>query len=329
MIIMPSSDKSVLVDVELPLPKITDVLGIKVVPATEPQAAPADSKGADTPEEEPEYPTAENLADDLFESNSDIKTKLYLTLNPSSLETRKDDTKEDISRAKIVTGAVFGTVMHRCYELTVDRRKKIDALTGDDLKTEISKIVIQAFLESERKILSGVYSGKSSETREQIQKEYMDYLVPKMIEFTESSLYTDVICNSANDVYTEYHFSLSLDKENAKELVSEIGVNDYKKLDEFAKFDFDKGKLWINGTADLVIIGKDGKSVLIVDYKSDIKVSEEGKTFEQILFERYCGQLMLYRGSLKRVLGIDDSIINAGLYSLYETKTSFMDRISS
>ena len=79
----------------------------------------------------------------------------------------------------------------------------------------------------------------------------------------------------------------------------------------------------------MVIIGKDLENVLIVDYKSDVKVSEEGKSFEQILFERYCGQLRLYKGSLKRVLGIDESNINTGLYSLYETKTSFMDRIKT
>ncbi len=327
MIIMPSGNKSVLVDVELPLPKITDVLGITIVPEDTPQVVPADNTGAVTPEEEPEYPTAENPVDDLYDSSPDIKKKMYLTLNPSSLEARNSDVKEDFTRAESITGAVFGTVMHRCYELTVDRRRIINALSGDELKTEISKIVIQAFLESERNILSGVYAGTSSETREQIQKEYMDYLVPKMIEFTESSLFTNVICDPDNNVQTEYHFSFCLDKDQANELVTEIGVEDYKKLDEFTVYDFSKGKLWINGTADLVIIGKDLENVLIVDYKSDVKVSEEGKSFEQILFERYCGQLRLYKGSLKRVLGIDESNINTGLYSLYETKTSFMDRI--
>jgi hypothetical protein len=92
-----------------------------------------------------------------------------------------------------------------------------------------------------------------------------------------------------------------------------------KKFDEYTSYSYKDGKLWVNGISDLLIVRPDN-TILIVDYKSDLKVeTDDSMSFKDILMERYKGQLGLYRAAMRRIFGVDDEAISVRLYSMYET----------
>ena len=101
------------------------------------------------------------------------------------------------------------------------------------------------------------------------------------------------------EVYTEYTFSYATKDLEIKEKT---------------------GETWINGTADLMILGKDG-TLQILDYKSDRDDYLTEDQFVCALKETYGGQLALYKKSMARLFGIDESKISLGIFSFTEKET--------
>ena len=74
--------------------------------------------------------------------------------------------------------------------------------------------------------------------------------------------------------------------------------------------------VWINGTADLVLLFESG-DIWIIDYKSDTKKVASLDVFEDTLQKKYEGQLTLYQHSMSRIFGVQKDRIETRLYHLY------------
>lgn len=274
---------------------------------------------------------------------NESKKAVFYVINPSSMEknTEKRKDKENIKTEKVnrdninireddqvkadkdnagekaiknkkneqrPKGNIFGTFMHRCFELTVNRRKRLKS-SDDKQKDHMLKAVIkQAIME-----LQGQLSQDD-------KKLFMDFMLEKLKIFVDSSLMKDIY--EATEVYTEYSFSYYLYDDEALELLEDLSeykgnlrdiINTYKESTEF-----DRAPLWINGTADLILIKDD--DVLIVDYKSDeMKNDESLEEFIESKNYKYAGQLELYRKAINHLMKKNN--IETKLYTLYSDKS--------
>ena len=272
--------------------------------------------------------------DILCGENTEISKKIYLTMNPSGMEHREsgDVCVGDETRPR---GNVFGTVMHRCFELLVVRRNDVSQAPDEEKGKIVDAVIIQALLES--------YQDLRTTDKPDV---FATYLKEKMQEFLNSKLFSDVI--AADEVYPEYSFSYTLYGKEADDLIETLELKGKSGYEEFVEYEFSQdadestGKLWINGIADLVL-KKDG-NVSIIDYKSDSIIyekpekPEEDKTddsadkdeekkerrvltsaeFKDVLLKRYTGQLELYKAAISRLMNVDENKISYELYSMYE-----------
>ncbi len=225
-----------------------------------------------------------------------------ISITPSGLEPegRTGYTSEDAGYVQEdrPRGDVFGTVMHRAYELLFIRFEKLAKLQPGDLENAIERAVNQAILESKEEMDS-----------DSTGKWIFDYLKPKMIAYFEPVI--KGIMAEAAEIYPEYAFSFYVAEEEKEVFKDQFNPylsqlkNPVEIRDEV---------IWVNGKADLVVRKKDG-SIKVYDYKSDAMNGKPEADFKDALAKKYGGQLALYRYAIGKSFGVSN--VETELITLY------------
>ncbi len=200
---------------------------------------------------------------------------VYKAYSPSDFETASKIKQEILANCseKQTTrrpkGNIFGTAMHRVFELLIERCRVDSAMDESQKDRMIDICVRQAIKENMADIAS------------QELALYEEYLVKMAQCFIQWANKTGIL-KDAGEVYTELPFSFyddTMEMKNGPE------------------------KVWMNGTADLVIQEQNG-SYVVYDYKSDRDVYLTEEEFEISLKEKYSGQLYMYRQAVSRLFNI-------------------------
>ena len=237
--------------------------------------------------------------------------KTYIKISPSDLEGSVEDEEEETVPDKNYVverrprGNVFGTTMHRSFELLVQNFKE-ESLS-------IEECVCRAVIEN---IEDLVEEGKKRYIRDKENPEeypniVKEYLVKALTDFYEDKDVRELLL-SAKEIYTELPFSYYTSREEDKELFESLDKHLKKHKIEIGS----NQPVWINGTADLVLLFESG-DIWIIDYKSDTKKVASLDVFEDTLQKKYEGQLTLYQHSMSRIFGVQKDRIETRLYHLY------------
>ncbi len=231
-----------------------------------------------------------------------INANRLVSISPSQLEATGvsgySATDPGYEKEARPVGNVFGTVMHRVYELLIE--KIAECKDRAELQTEekIERAVRRAINEN----IDDIHTSDDAEM-------FLDYLKSKM-----SGYYVQVllpIVNEADEIYPEYSFSLFVDEKDREAFYAKFSV--YLKGEGEAMKSFD-APIWINGQADLVVKNKDG-SIRVYDYKSDSRNGMPLSEFEESLTKKYQGQLALYRYAIGKAFGVSE--VETSLIHLY------------
>ena len=221
---------------------------------------------------------------------------VYDKYSPSELETVSVTRKQVLAKLDRTTlektnrprGNIFGTAMHRGLELLIERWRGDFTQAPEQLQKVIKACVNQA-----------IFEGRGDIKKNEIAA-YQEFLSAILHAFSDWAYKEQLFTNdNVAEVYTEYTFSYATKDLEIKEKT---------------------GETWINGTADLMILGKDG-TLQILDYKSDRDDYLTEDQFVCALKETYGGQLALYKKSMARLFGIDESKISLGIFSFTEKET--------
>lgn len=247
--------------------------------------------------------TYEELKDNIKDADmTELQQKQYISLTPSSLEktgvtgyTPKD---EGYIKEERPVGSIFGTIMHRIYQILFENYKDLVILDESEKNTEFKSIINQVLLENEEDL--DIETECSS---------YMAFLKPKMLDYFTRIIMP--IVENAEDMYPEYNFSFWIKDEEKDTFLQECGVylNDTDR--EEAEH---SNEIWINGQADLVVKLKNGV-IKVYDYKSDAMNGKPMDDFTKELQQKYEGQLALYRYSIKKAFNVDN--VETELIHLY------------
>lgn len=194
-------------------------------------------------------------------------------------------------------GNIFGTVMHRVYELIFDRYDTIGALPEAGREIAIGLIVNRALLE------------QADELRAGDQKDYSAFLTSVMKSYLTKVIAP--IIAEADEIYPEYTFSFYVSESERKQFVGDFDRYFKAAREEIRIGDED---IWVNGQADLVVKRKDG-TVKVYDYKSDAMNGKAFEDFEKSLAGKYEGQLALYRFAIGKAFGVKE--VETELIHLY------------
>lgn len=203
-------------------------------------------------------------------------------------------------------GNIFGTVMHRCFELLMEKWQREQTIEGvrerfDAVMGELDDIITLAIMENQKDMKKRYGTAYS----ENVQK-YREYLRKVLTDFMEDGEVKKLLADTKT-IYTEYPFSFYTSKKKDPTLMDAIA----KWLPEIAP----EQEIWVNGTADLVLCMKDGR-IVIVDYKSDIKKADwTEEDFEKHL-SKYDGQLMLYKYAMAKIFSIPVEQVETRLYPI-------------
>ena len=221
---------------------------------------------------------------------------VYDKYSPSELEVASETKKKvlaELDREAFVKtnrprGNIFGTAMHRGLELLIERWRRDFTREPEQLGNVVKACVNQAIYEGREDI-------KENET-----DSYQEFLSEILNAFArwayEEKLFTDA---NVAEVYTEFSFSYADEERDVTGKAVEV---------------------WINGTADLMVLGKDG-TLQILDYKSDRDDYLTEEQFICALKETYGGQLALYKKSMARLFKLEEEKISLGIFSFTEKET--------
>lgn len=255
------------------------------------------------------------VSDEVIKEYSETIPAKETNLSPSSLEHQESETGRDGKPAFTEDrprGNVFGTVMHRAFELSVNNalRKKNSSDVKGTVETAVRQAIIENYEELERE-------GQSNRHRNETKgpftpQDVYDFLVEKIqYVLNEKGLLQEI--TNAKAVYTELPFSFY--KKGSDPFFEDLKPYlEKKKIDIALETD-----VWINGSSDLVIQKSDG-TWLIIDYKSDQKKDDlSEQDFNRHLHDdRYAGQLLLYRKALAEVEdGVKAENIETKIVDLY------------
>ena len=209
--------------------------------------------------------------------------KEYTFKNASPSEYENYDESYDVKSERRPSGKIFGTILHRVFELTCTLIK-----AGKTIDKE--EIINQALIES--------YKDLKENTRklDLVLSSYKEYLLIKLDEFLSSNLMNEII--KAKELYPEYKFNF---------FVSSDMKEDLKGLDA--------GTLWLNGKVDLVLVFDD--HIDIYDYKTDKKGNLSMDAFNKHLEDTYSPQQKLYCYAISKCFNFDISKIQYHFYHLY------------
>ncbi len=189
------------------------------------------------------------------------------------------------ARLKRPIGNIMGNVLHRTMELLVGKCFAAQKTGPADTEKLIEESCRQAVAESAQEIRE---SGQGTEA----QMEHFAHACAKA--------YTEYLADrweQVDAIYPEVKFS-------------------YK-----AGTEADGAEVWMNGTADLILVMKDGSAQLI-DYKSDNDYLLTDDEMGTALREKYAPQLSVYRDVIEKMLGIDGSRIQVGVISFSQKDVS-------
>ncbi len=231
----------------------------------------------------------------------------YISLTPSSLEYNTDtdekkhqsDETHGEARPK---GNVFGTVMHRCFELLMEDWKQ-SHFEDESIKDRFEQMIRLAILENQHDMKE-----RYAEYYQQSVQDYQTYLMDKMTEFVNNPDMRELLA-STQAAYIELPFSFytSLEQDEAMFRDIEQQCN--------GKFVATNNEYWINGTADLVLHQNDG-SVFVIDYKSDTKGDWSDEAFSKHK-DKYNGQLTLYKYAMAKIFEVDPEQVDTAIYDMY------------
>ena len=177
------------------------------------------------------------------------------------------------------TGNILGTVMHRSFELLIERWKGERQLRGDGLELLCRVCIRQAINENRADIPS------------QDEEKYKAFLEETMKVFTNWFV-TSKLWQEAEAFYTELPFSYLETTDTEAE-----------------------PPVWLHGEMDLVVRQKDG-SFHVIDYKSDTdKRYRDETSFENRLKGKYSRQILAYKAAVSRLFHVAEDRVGASLIS--------------
>lgn len=245
--------------------------------------------------------TLKQLESNKASVNLDILSKRQLvSITPSGLEpagvTGFQYGDEGFVKEKRPGANVFGTVMHRVYELMFCGYELLNDLNASERSGRIERLVNMAILES-----------KDDMRPEDDPKDFSEYLMSKMPEYFEKVIVP--VMKDAEEIYPEYAFSFYVADEERADFVSRFsGFLENAK----EKTEIGSETIWVNGKADLVVRKKDG-SIKVYDYKSDAMNGKPADEFVAAMKKKYEGQLALYEyaiGKAFEVSNVDTELID-------------------
>lgn len=211
-------------------------------------------------------------------------------------EVEVSDIEKELAK-KRPKGKVFGTIMHRCFELLVrvwDGSSVVEA-------AKINQIIVLALMENQQDM-----KRRYGNLYEEAIDCYKAFLTEVLQTFMENPEILAFIQN-ADSVYTEYPFSFFVNQEQDADLFDEIAP--WYSTKEGTT------KVWINGTADFVLHMKDGR-IVIIDYKSDRKREEWSDADLDAHLNMYRGQLTLYRHAMAKLFDVPIDKVESYLYPI-------------
>lgn len=177
-------------------------------------------------------------------------------------------------------GNIFGTVMHRCFELLVNNKAAVFQCADDlELQDIIKPVIHFAIQESAEKIHADE------------RHDYEQYLNTVMEAFCQDKELMTYL-KEAKQVHTEFPFTYTETTEDGQLLLC-------------------------SGIMDLVLLTPDDVWV-IIDYKSNDWGNKSKEEFETDLENTYETQLEEYKMALQKITGTDIKKIQALLYHLCE-----------
>ena len=247
----------------------------------------------------------------------DMRQAVYVSLSPSGLEgVVYDEASEQTSvTGRVLTeeerksfprrpkGNIFGTTMHRSYELFIQQEGDIDSCIHQAIIENAEDLL----LEGERVYLL------PEEPEEVYLKAVKEFLQIALKKFASDEKMNALLAN-AKAIYTELPFSYYTSPEEDPALFAAI----QKHLVHHKISVGENQPVWVNGTADLVVVDAEGK-IRVVDFKSDSKYGESMELFERLLYDKYEGQLLLYKYSMSRIFGVNPECVSTELYHLYRS----------
>ncbi len=228
-----------------------------------------------------------------LEADIEQRAEVFNSSAPSSLENkargagirakakeRYQEENPDVSlERKRPRGKEWGTIMHRSLELLIDRWRLDFERCPQQIEGDIHLSVQQAVLENVDAI---------GEERICFYSEFLK----KMLGAFAQWIYEEKLLREAKQVYTELPFSFYGEQIPGME----------------------KGNVWMNGTADLILRRKDD-SFLILDYKSDNDYYMTEEEYAEYLRANYQGQLSMYKHAVHRLFTAEEVKIRCGIIS--------------
>lgn len=235
-----------------------------------------------------------DLEENLKKAELEHLTGVQLTsITPSSLETEGVTgywpEEPGYNKEKRPGGNVFGTVMHRVYELIFGNYERVCAAraNGNEEKL-VTRFINQAILEQK---------GELQDKDE--PREFQTFLKGILMKYLD--LVIDPVMETAEEIYPEYTFSFFIQGEEREAFLEQFGEFFRTAVEEIR---VESEKIWINGQADLVVKQKDG-SIKVYDYKSDAMNGKPREDFIESMEKKYAGQLALYRYAIGKTFGVD------------------------
>ena len=201
-------------------------------------------------------------------------------------------------------GNIFGTMMHRVFELLVLKSSK--GFRKDDIKAYIDTAIQLAVTENYEDCLH-----RYQDECEEVVEGFTTYLKTIAEKFLEDESMQRRMKNAK--VYPELEFKFYTSVEKDPEMFQALQPYlDQKHIDVAGK------DVFVAGTADLVLVNEADGTIHIIDYKSDSRGRLTQDEFLEHL-EKYNGQLLLYKYAIAKLFDIDDiSRVTTELYHLYK-----------
>lgn len=219
----------------------------------------------------------------------ELKNPLYKSESPSDFEDEsagKEDRQSGMQHAlRRPSGAVFGTVMHRAFELLVNRISYKEDFLNEYVQKDANSLIKACYIQA------------ISESSDQISLADMDeykLFLSEAIMAYGKWWYANQMPDLIEEFYTELPFSYFVDGESEES---------------------DNPLVWRHGFADLVLKMKSGR-FMIIDYKSDSDLAyPDEKAFENRLIGKYSAQIEAYKDAIETAFLVSRDMIDAKLIS--------------
>lgn len=218
----------------------------------------------------------------------------WLRLTPSSLETEGDadaaGARPDDGRP---AGALFGTVMHRAFELLIRETRR-----GGSPSARVRRVCVdRAVMENWEELADSCGDACDGEA-----ERYRSFLERVLEDAVENGGLAGMVLRAA-EAYAEMPFSFFTSAGQDGAMFEALKRKVPPELAAQRLPEDPDTPVWVNGKADLVLVDADG-GVTVVDYKSDRNPGLPSEVFREAVETRYGGQMELYRHVCARLFGV-------------------------